>query len=148
MHIWKTFLLCQEMSYLHVSSRLASGKKVIAEDSRVTPQSYEGTNCDLLFQLIISHAVLIQSTLGLICIFFLVSKARHDTQREICNHVLEGKILIKRLKLQQESEEKPQKVVIVASFEGDEKAYSVLASNTSSFNRCPGLMCFIDLNNL
>ena len=33
----------------------ASAKKVITEDSKVTPQSYEGANCDLLFQLIISH---------------------------------------------------------------------------------------------
>ena len=47
------------------------------------------------------------------------------TQREICNHVLEGKKLIKRFKLQQKlNEEKPQKVLIIASFEGDdEKAY-------------------------
>lgn len=33
----------------------ASAKKVITEDSKVTPQSYEGANCDLPFQLIISH---------------------------------------------------------------------------------------------
>ena len=30
-----------------------SAKKVITEDSKVTPQSYEGANCDLPFQLII-----------------------------------------------------------------------------------------------
>jgi len=38
------------------------------------------------------------------------------THREICNHVLEGKRLLKRIKL-----EKPQKVLNVASFEGDDE---------------------------
>ena len=33
-----------------------------------------------------------------------------------------------------ESEEKPQKVLIVASFEGDDEDQSTLASNTYSFN--------------
>ena len=47
----------------------ASAKKVIIENSKVTRQSYEGANCDLLFQLIISHGW-IQFTLSLICIIF------------------------------------------------------------------------------
>ena len=43
------------------------------------------------------------------------------TGRDICNHVLEGKKLNKRFKLQQKVKKKPQKVLIVASFEGDDE---------------------------
>ena len=43
------------------------------------------------------------------------------THREICNHVLEGKKIIKRFKLEQKVKKKPQKVLIVASFEGDDE---------------------------
>ena len=64
------------------------------------------------------------------------------TQREICNHVLEGKKLIKRFKLQQKWG-KPQNVLTVASFEGDDEKRSTLASNTYSFNGCLLLTCFI-----
>ena len=43
------------------------------------------------------------------------------THREICNLVLEGKKLIKRFKLQQKVKKKPQRVVIVGSFEEDDE---------------------------
>ena len=42
------------------------------------------------------------------------------THREICNHVLEGKKLIKRF-TSTKSEEKPQKVLIIAAFGADDK---------------------------
>ena len=45
---------------------------------------------------------------------------KRRTQREICNHVLEGKKLMKRFKLQQK-EKKTQKVLIIAFFEGDDE---------------------------
>ena len=64
----------------------ASAKKVITENSKATPQSYEGASYDLLFQLIISHG-LIQPTLSLICIIFfgeqspscIINKPEHST---------------------------------------------------------------------
>ena len=59
----------------------ASAKKVITENSEATPQSYEGANYDLLFQLIISHG-LIQPTLSLICIIFF------GEQSPSCDHLL------------------------------------------------------------
>ena len=42
-------------------------------------------------------------------------------QKEICNHVLEGRKIIKRFILQQTTEEKLQKILIVESFEGDDE---------------------------
>ena len=92
--IWKTLLLCQEMYILKVSCfpwgvfwSPACAKKVITENSEATPQSYEGANYDLLFQLIISHG-LIQPTLSLICIIFSVSKARHgETYHAPCTRM-------------------------------------------------------------
>ena len=45
-----------------------------------------------------------------------------NTQREICNHVLEGKKnSSKGLNFNKKVKKKPQKVLIVASFEGDDE---------------------------
>ena len=46
------------------------------------------------------------------------SSHRH---REICNHVLEGKKVVQRSKLQQIVKKNPQGVLIVESFEEDDK---------------------------
>ena len=44
-----------------------------------------------------------------------------NTQREICNHVLEGKNSSKGLNFNKKVKKKPQKVLIVVSFEGDDE---------------------------
>ena len=43
------------------------------------------------------------------------------THREICNHVLERKKIVKKFKLEQKMKKNPQKALIVASFKGDDE---------------------------
>ena len=65
---------------------------------------------------------------------------------EICNHVLEGKKLIKRFKLQQRVKKNHRRYSLWHRLKETMKKHSMLASNTSSLNLCLCLMSFIANN--
>ena len=63
---------------------------------------------------------------------WMYTQTHTHTQREIWNHVLERKKLVKRFKLQQKVKKK--KTQKVASFEGDDEKAQYASLKTSSFN--------------
>ena len=65
------------------------------------------------------------------------------TEKEICNHILEGRKLIKRLKLQQKVKKNPKRYSSQHLLKETMKKCSMLVSNTSLFNGCLPLICFI-----
>ena len=59
------------------------------------------------------------------------------TEREICNHVLEGKRLLKRFKLQPKLKKNPKRYSSQHLLKETMKKHNTLASKTSSLNGCP-----------